>query len=106
MRIALTCAIGAAFALIAVAANAQEAGRYDRKIELAAAERAAARLGQLRGSIAPEAKQEAFFAERQPTPLGFGLPTAPRPEIETPPISMKGQDRLAVTGTVPHRDSR
>ena len=103
MRIVITGIIAAVSMLAAGQSIAAETDRYDRKIEHAAAERAAARLGQLRGSIAPEARRSSFVSEERPAPLGFGLPSPARPEIEPAPISLKGQDRLTISTTVGQR---
>ena len=91
----------AAFCLLtasaAVPAIATEPERYDRRIEMAAAERAAARLGELRGSIGPKAGGEAFFVRRKPVPLGFGLP-ATRRDLP-PPISLDLPEAIDSTST-------
>lgn len=87
-------------AIPAATASAEDIYRHDRRIELAAAQRAAERMGALRGSIAPQARRGAFFSEQKPLPLGFGLP-GPRPDAPAPisnstPVAKPKGDRLAM----------
>lgn len=87
----------------AASAQAEETQRYDKKIEKAAAERVASKMGELRGTIQPDAEDFLYDENDRPFPIlgfpiikeqikGSGLP--PIVSVEEPNI-----DRI-MTGSV------
>jgi len=87
-------------------AQAEEAPRYDRKIEKAAAERVAAKLGELRGTIRPEAEDVLYDEDNKPyRVLGFPIIKEQIKGSGLPPIVSRDApdiDRI-MTGSVPRR---
>lgn len=89
-RIALA---GALLIFGALPGFAQEAGRYDRKIERATAARVAEKLGELRGPIRPDVKNYLYSENALPSAPVPGFPIIREPRIEAersnlPPLVM------------------
>lgn len=79
MRIAIALTAGIAAAASAGVAGAGDRPDHDARIAKAAAERAAAKLGDLRGGLRHDAGLSALIEKDRLRTRGTGLPSGPKP---------------------------